>query len=151
MLIYDNICRKSADQTVALELNADMRLLVVGPLHHVGALDLPGIAVLWYGACSRYTAISSLTRRSLRSRPSSSAPAIRSRRTRRAKSACADRRSPRATGKTRKELHLPFLASGFAAVMSAISTRTASSISPTAEGHDHLRRREHCLFRSGVP
>jgi fatty-acyl-CoA synthase len=30
-------------------LNAATRLLVVGPLYHVGALDLPGIAVLWHG------------------------------------------------------------------------------------------------------
>ncbi len=49
MLTYDNIYWKSADQTVALGLNADTRLLVVGPLYHVGALDLPGIAVLWHG------------------------------------------------------------------------------------------------------
>ena len=49
MLSYDNIYWKSADQTVALGLNADTRLLVVGPLYHVGALDLPGIAVLWHG------------------------------------------------------------------------------------------------------
>ena len=31
---------------LVLGLNADTRLLVVGPLYHVGALDLPGIAVL---------------------------------------------------------------------------------------------------------
>jgi fatty-acyl-CoA synthase len=49
MLTYQNIYWKSADQTVALGLNADTRLLVVGPLYHVGALDLPGIAVLWHG------------------------------------------------------------------------------------------------------
>jgi fatty-acyl-CoA synthase len=49
MLTYENIYWKSADQTVALGLNADTRLLVVGPLYHVGALDLPGIAVLWHG------------------------------------------------------------------------------------------------------
>ena len=49
MLSYDNMYWKSADQTLALGLNADMRLLVVGPLYHVGALDLPGIAVLWHG------------------------------------------------------------------------------------------------------
>ena len=30
-------------------MTADTRLLVVGPLYHVGALDLPGIAVLWHG------------------------------------------------------------------------------------------------------
>jgi fatty-acyl-CoA synthase len=49
MLTYENIYWKSADQTVALGLNADARLLVTGPLYHVGALDLPGIAVLWHG------------------------------------------------------------------------------------------------------
>jgi fatty-acyl-CoA synthase len=49
MLSYENFYWKSADQTVALGLNADARLLVVGPLYHVGALDLPGVAVLWHG------------------------------------------------------------------------------------------------------
>ena len=49
MLTYDNFYWKSADQTIALGLDAGTRLLVVGPLYHVGALDLPGIAVLWHG------------------------------------------------------------------------------------------------------
>ncbi|WP_050628619.1 AMP-binding protein [Bradyrhizobium viridifuturi] len=49
MLTYENIYWKSADQTLVLGLNTDTRLLVVGPLYHVGALDLPGIAVLWHG------------------------------------------------------------------------------------------------------
>ncbi|MVT67209.1 AMP-binding protein [Bradyrhizobium pachyrhizi] len=49
MLTYENVYWKSADQTLVLGLNADTRLLVVGPLYHVGALDLPGIAVLWHG------------------------------------------------------------------------------------------------------
>jgi fatty-acyl-CoA synthase len=49
MLSYQNMYWKSADQTLVLGLNADTRLLVVGPLYHVGALDLPGIAVLWHG------------------------------------------------------------------------------------------------------
>jgi fatty-acyl-CoA synthase len=49
MLTYENMYWKSSDQTLALGLNADTRLLVVGPLYHVGALDLPGIAVLWHG------------------------------------------------------------------------------------------------------
>ncbi|UVO26453.1 AMP-binding protein [Bradyrhizobium arachidis] len=49
MLTYENFYWKSADQTIALALSADTRLLVVGPLYHVGALDLPGIAVLWHG------------------------------------------------------------------------------------------------------
>ncbi len=49
MLTYENLYWKSADQTITLGLNADTRLLVVGPLYHVGALDLPGISVLWHG------------------------------------------------------------------------------------------------------
>ncbi|CAN7422076.1 AMP-binding protein [Bradyrhizobium sp. LjRoot220] len=49
MLTYENMFWKSADQTMVLGLNAETRLLVVGPLYHVGALDLPGIAVLWHG------------------------------------------------------------------------------------------------------
>lgn len=49
MLTYENMYWKSADQTLVLGLNAETRLLVVGPLYHVGALDLPGIAVLWHG------------------------------------------------------------------------------------------------------
>jgi len=49
ILTYENLYWKSADQTLVLGLNADTRLLVVGPLYHVGALDLPGIAVLWHG------------------------------------------------------------------------------------------------------
>jgi fatty-acyl-CoA synthase len=49
MLTYENFYWKSVDQTVALGLNADARLLVVGPLYRVGALDLPGINVLWHG------------------------------------------------------------------------------------------------------
>src|SRR4051794_8536729 len=49
MLTYENMYWKSADQTLVLGLNADTRLLVVGPLYHVGGLDLPGIAVLWHG------------------------------------------------------------------------------------------------------
>jgi fatty-acyl-CoA synthase len=40
-LTYENLYWKSADQTLVLGLNADTRLLVVGPLYHVGALD-PG-------------------------------------------------------------------------------------------------------------
>src|SRR5438132_3084509 len=49
MLTYENFYWKSADHVLVLGLNADTRLLVVGPLYHVGALDLPGIAVLWHG------------------------------------------------------------------------------------------------------
>jgi fatty-acyl-CoA synthase len=49
MLTYENIYWKSADHVLVLGLNRETRLLVVGPLYHVGALDLPGIAVLWQG------------------------------------------------------------------------------------------------------
>ena len=46
---YENFYWKSVDHLLALELNSETRLLVVGPLYHVGAFDLPGIAVLWAG------------------------------------------------------------------------------------------------------
>jgi fatty-acyl-CoA synthase len=49
MLTYENFYWKSADQVLVLGLSRDTRLLVTGPLYHVGALDLPGIAVLWQG------------------------------------------------------------------------------------------------------
>src|SRR5262245_52128119 len=46
---YDNFYWKSMDHVTALGLTADDRLLMFGPLYHVGAFDLPGIAVLWLG------------------------------------------------------------------------------------------------------
>ena len=46
---YRNIHWKNFDHILALGLGAEDRLLVVGPLYHVGAFDLPGIAVLWTG------------------------------------------------------------------------------------------------------
>ena len=46
---YRNFYAKSADLVVELELSRATRLLVVGPLYHVGACDLPGLAVLWTG------------------------------------------------------------------------------------------------------
>ncbi len=46
---YGNIYWKSIDHVIALSLTREERLLVVGPLYHVGAFDLPGIAVLWVG------------------------------------------------------------------------------------------------------
>src|ERR1700760_2146067 len=49
MLTYENMYWKSADQDMVLGLNPQTRLLVVGPLYHVGGLDLPGIAVLRHG------------------------------------------------------------------------------------------------------
>ncbi|MEA2345608.1 MAG: fatty-acyl-CoA synthase [Thermoanaerobaculia bacterium] len=49
MLTYENFYWKSADHVLVLGLTCATRLLVAGPLYHVGALDLPGIAVLWQG------------------------------------------------------------------------------------------------------
>lgn len=46
---YANFYWKCMDHVVALGLGAEDRLLVVGPLYHVGASDLPGLAVLWVG------------------------------------------------------------------------------------------------------
>ena len=49
MISYDNFYWKSIDQVMALGIGRENRLLTVGPLYHVGALDLPGLAVLWMG------------------------------------------------------------------------------------------------------
>jgi fatty-acyl-CoA synthase len=46
---YDNFYWKSIDHVIALGLGEDDRLLVAGPLYHVGAFDLPGVAVRWVG------------------------------------------------------------------------------------------------------
>ncbi|MBX6744884.1 MAG: AMP-binding protein [Acetobacteraceae bacterium] len=46
---YGNFYWKCMEHVVALGLSAADRLLVVGPLYHVGAFDLPGLAVLWVG------------------------------------------------------------------------------------------------------
>ena len=46
---YGNFYWKCADHVVALGLGAGDRLLIAGPLYHVGAFDLPGMAVLWVG------------------------------------------------------------------------------------------------------
>src|SRR5262249_41292510 len=46
---YANFYWKCADHVVALGLGAGDRLLIAGPLYHVGAFDLPGMAVLWVG------------------------------------------------------------------------------------------------------
>ncbi|MSO73615.1 MAG: acyl-CoA synthetase [Alphaproteobacteria bacterium] len=46
---YENFYWKCMDHIIALGLSARDRLLVVGPLYHVGACDLPGLAVLWVG------------------------------------------------------------------------------------------------------
>ena len=49
MHTYDNFYWKCMDHVIALGLSANERLLVTGPLYHVGAFDLPGMAVLWLG------------------------------------------------------------------------------------------------------
>jgi acyl-CoA synthetase (AMP-forming)/AMP-acid ligase II len=46
---YGNFYAKSSDQLAELGLTSNTRLLVCGPLYHVGAFDLPGVAVLWVG------------------------------------------------------------------------------------------------------
>ena len=46
---YDNFYWKTMDQAVALQQLARDKLLVVGPMYHVGGIDLPGIGVLWMG------------------------------------------------------------------------------------------------------
>jgi fatty-acyl-CoA synthase len=46
---YENYAWKCFDHIAALGLSANDRLLVVGPLYHVGAFDLPGLAVLQVG------------------------------------------------------------------------------------------------------
>ncbi|WP_424138778.1 AMP-binding protein [Roseomonas chloroacetimidivorans] len=46
---YGNFYWKCMEHVVALGLSAQDRLLVTGPLYHVGAFDLPGMAVLWVG------------------------------------------------------------------------------------------------------
>lgn len=46
---YENFYWKCMDHVTALGLTAEDRLLAVGPLYHVGAFDLPGLAVLWLG------------------------------------------------------------------------------------------------------
>ena len=49
MHTYANFYWKCMDHVIALALDSDARLLVTGPLYHVGAFDLPGMAVLWVG------------------------------------------------------------------------------------------------------
>lgn len=46
---HANSAWRSLDHIAALGLTRDERLLVVGPLYHVGAFDLPGLAVLMTG------------------------------------------------------------------------------------------------------
>lgn len=46
---YGNFYWKCMEHAIALGLGRRDRLLVVGPLYHVGAFDLPGLGVLWVG------------------------------------------------------------------------------------------------------
>jgi len=46
---YRNFYAKTADHIAELGLSQETRLLVSGPLYHVGAFDLPGVAALWTG------------------------------------------------------------------------------------------------------
>ncbi len=46
---YGNVYWKNIDHIITLNLTAADRLLVVGPLYHVGGFDLPGSAVFWVG------------------------------------------------------------------------------------------------------
>lgn len=46
---YENFEAKNLDLAIALGLSAADRLLVVGPLYHVGGCDLPGLAVHMMG------------------------------------------------------------------------------------------------------
>jgi len=49
MHTYENFYWKCMDHVISLEMTAKDRLLSVGPLYHVGAFDLPGIAIWWIG------------------------------------------------------------------------------------------------------
>ena len=49
MHTYRNFYWKCMEHAVALALGPQDKLLVVGPLYHVGAFDLPGLGVLWMG------------------------------------------------------------------------------------------------------
>lgn len=45
MITYNNVLWKCFEHIIELSLTKDDRLLIVGPLYHVGGLDLPGIGV----------------------------------------------------------------------------------------------------------
>ena len=49
MHTYENFYWKCSEHAIALNLGPETRLLVAGPLYHVGAFDLPGIGVLLQG------------------------------------------------------------------------------------------------------
>ena len=49
MISYENFYWKTMDIHASLGLSGEDRMLVVGPLYHVGGFDLPGIGMLWAG------------------------------------------------------------------------------------------------------
>jgi acyl-CoA synthetase (AMP-forming)/AMP-acid ligase II len=46
---YDNLYLKCMEHAIDVGLTGEDRLLITGPLYHVGAFDLPGLAVSWLG------------------------------------------------------------------------------------------------------
>ena len=46
---YKNFYSKTIDQSKNLNLFEKDKLLIVGPMYHVGGIDLPGVAILWLG------------------------------------------------------------------------------------------------------
>jgi fatty-acyl-CoA synthase len=46
---YANFYWKNVDHVITLGITRESRANVVGPLYHVGGMDLPGINVLWQG------------------------------------------------------------------------------------------------------
>lgn len=46
---YKNYYWKTIDHTMALGLDSNSKALVVGPMYHIGGLDLPGFSVLLHG------------------------------------------------------------------------------------------------------
>lgn len=46
---YSNFYWKCMDHVIFLGLTGEDRLLAAGPFYHVGAFDLPGVAILWVG------------------------------------------------------------------------------------------------------
>ena len=46
---YENFYWKTIDHTMALGLDRNSKALVVGPMYHIGGLDLPGFSVLLHG------------------------------------------------------------------------------------------------------
>jgi fatty-acyl-CoA synthase len=49
MISYDNLYWKNVSHILEFGINGADRTLIVGPLYHVGALDLPGVGTLYAG------------------------------------------------------------------------------------------------------